>query len=361
MAFPIEQGVGLGVLLSVLHGVWTTTRARAIEFERIPGTSVWWPHDKNTKGEFVAAVRVIALQAPLSFLNAYNFRRAIERFCSEGPPKLIVIEANALVEIDYTGATVLAELVGRAARSGYRRGDCAAGIRAGAGELRAAWIVRADWPRPCFPQRAGGDRRPGGAARHLTGSRASILSRRKHRYVAPMTDIPIGIVTISDRAFRGVYEDKGGPGIEAALRELLASPWRPERRVVPDERPAIEAALIALADEARCSLILTTGGTGPAPRDVTPEATEAVCDRLLPGFGELMRFKSLAEVPTAILSRQVAGTRGSSLIINLPGKPAAIRTCLDAVFAAAPYCIDLIGGARLETNPQFCTAFRPKA
>jgi molybdopterin adenylyltransferase len=177
-----------------------------------------------------------------------------------------------------------------------------------------------------------------------------------------MADIPIGVVTISDRASRGVYEDKGGPGVEAALKELLATQWRPERRIVPDERPEIEAALIALADEApRCSLILTTGGTGPALRDVTPEATEAVCDRMLPGFGELMRLKSLAEVPTAILSRQVAGTRGSSLIINLPGKPAAIRTCLDAVFAAVPYCIDLIGGARLETNSEFCMAFRPKA
>jgi molybdopterin adenylyltransferase len=176
----------------------------------------------------------------------------------------------------------------------------------------------------------------------------------------PLADIPIGVVTISDRASRGVYEDKGGPGVEAALKELLATPWRPERRVVPDEREAIEAALIALADNAGCPLILTTGGTGPAPRDVTPEATEAVCDRILPGFGEIMRLKSLAEVPTAILSRQVAGTRGSSLIINLPGKPTAIRTCLDAVFAAAPYCIDLIGGARLETNPQFCIAFRPK-
>jgi molybdopterin adenylyltransferase len=175
-----------------------------------------------------------------------------------------------------------------------------------------------------------------------------------------LSDIPIGIVTISDRASQGVYEDKGGPGIEAALKDLLASPWRPVRRLVPDERPAIEAALIALADHERCSLILTTGGTGPAPRDVTPEATEAVCDRLLPGFGELMRTKSLLEVPTAILSRQVAGTRGASLIINLPGKPAAIRTCLDAVFAAVPYCIYLIGGDRLETNPQFCKAFRPK-
>ncbi|MFY9972084.1 MAG: molybdopterin adenylyltransferase [Roseiarcus sp.] len=173
--------------------------------------------------------------------------------------------------------------------------------------------------------------------------------------------MPIGVVTISDRASRGLYEDKGGPGIEAALTELLTSPWRPVRRLVPDERPTIEAALIALADQEACPLILTTGGTGPSPRDVTPEATEAVCDRLLPGFGELMRAKSLLEVPTAILSRQVAGTRGASLIINLPGKPAAIRTCLDAVFAAVPYCIDLIGGARLETNPQFCKAFRPKA
>jgi molybdopterin adenylyltransferase len=176
-----------------------------------------------------------------------------------------------------------------------------------------------------------------------------------------LTEIPIGVVTISDRAWQGVYEDKGGPGIEAALRDLLTSPWGPVRRLVPDERPVIEAALRELADLEGCPLILTTGGTGPSPRDVTPEATEAVCDRLLPGFGELMRATSLAEVPTAILSRQIAGTRGSSLIINLPGKPAAIRTCLDAVFAAVPYCIDLIGGDRLETNPEFCAAFRPKS
>jgi molybdopterin adenylyltransferase len=174
-----------------------------------------------------------------------------------------------------------------------------------------------------------------------------------------MNPIPIGVVTISDRASAGVYEDKGGPGIEAALAAILATPWRPERRLVPDERPAIEAALADLADNARCSLILTTGGTGPAPRDVTPEATEAVCQRLLPGFGELMRTRSLLEVPTAILSRQIAGTRGSSLIVNLPGKPSAIRTCLDAVFPAIPYCLDLIGGARLETNPAVCKAFRP--
>jgi len=175
-----------------------------------------------------------------------------------------------------------------------------------------------------------------------------------------LPDIPIGVVTVSDRASKGLYEDKGGPGIEAALKDLLATPWRPVRRLVADERPVIEAALIELADAERCSLILTTGGTGPAPRDVTPEATEAVCQRLLPGFGELMRARSLLEVPTAILSRQLAGARGSSLIINLPGKPAAIRTCLDAVFAAVPYCIDLIGGDYLETNPKFCVAFRPK-
>ena len=175
-----------------------------------------------------------------------------------------------------------------------------------------------------------------------------------------LTDILIGVVTVSDRASRGVYEDKGGPGIETAIRELLASPWRPVRRLVPDERSNIETALVELADVERCPLILTTGGTGPSPRDVTPEATEAVCDRVLPGFGEVMRTTSLVEVPTAILSRQIAGTRGSSLIINLPGKPTAIRTCLDAVFAAVPYCIDLIGGPRLETNPEFCVAFRPK-
>ncbi|MGO4871751.1 MAG: molybdopterin adenylyltransferase [Roseiarcus sp.] len=175
-----------------------------------------------------------------------------------------------------------------------------------------------------------------------------------------MSEVPIGVVTISDRASAGLYEDKGGPGIEAALEAILATPWRSVRRLVPDEREAIEAALRELADVERCALILTTGGTGPSPRDVTPEATEAVCDRVMPGFGELMRARSLMEVPTAILSRQIAGLRGRSLIVNLPGKPSAIRTCLDAVFAAVPYCLDLIGGDRLETNPEVCVAFRPK-
>lgn len=174
-----------------------------------------------------------------------------------------------------------------------------------------------------------------------------------------MTAIAIGIVVSSDRAAAGVYEDRGGPAIEAYLSRILANDWRTEKRLVADDRALIEQVLIELADRERCSLILTTGGTGPAARDVTPEATSAVCDRLLPGFGEAMRRVSLAEVPTAILSRQIAGTRGQSLIVNLPGKPSAIATCLDAVFAAIPYCIDLIGGPRLETKPEVCRAFRP--
>ncbi len=177
---------------------------------------------------------------------------------------------------------------------------------------------------------------------------------------SPTLSIPIGIVTVSDRASRGLYEDKGGPGIVAALTDILASRWHGVARVIPDEAALISETLAALADAERCPLILTTGGTGPAARDVTPEATEAVCERILPGFGELMRARSLLSVPTAILSRQIAGTRGSSLIVNLPGKPAAIRECLDAVFPAIPYCIDLIGGPRIETNPAVCVAFRPK-
>lgn len=176
-----------------------------------------------------------------------------------------------------------------------------------------------------------------------------------------MDTIPIGVVTVSDRASRGVYEDRGGPAIVAYLEAALATPWRAERRLIPDERALVAATLVELADTVRCPLILVTGGTGPAPRDVTPEATEDVSDRLLPGFGEAMRLASLREVPTAILSRQVAGTRGASLIIDLPGKPSAIGTCLDAVFPAVPYCIDLIGGPRLETRPEAVKAFRPSS
>lgn len=169
----------------------------------------------------------------------------------------------------------------------------------------------------------------------------------------------IGILTVSDRASRGVYEDKGGPAIGDWLTRALASPWEAVVRVIPDEQPLIETTLIDLVDTEGCSLVVTTGGTGPALRDVTPEATEAVCTKMLPGFGELMRTASLKFVPTAILSRQTAGIRGKCLIVNLPGKPSAIDDCLQAVFPAIPYCIDLIEGACLETNDAFCKAFRP--
>jgi molybdopterin adenylyltransferase len=172
--------------------------------------------------------------------------------------------------------------------------------------------------------------------------------------------VRIGIVTVSDRASRGVYEDRGGPAIQECLREILSCEWEPAPRLIADERPVIEATLRDLCDEQGCCLVVTTGGTGPSPRDVTPEATVAVCDKVLDGFGELMRAVSLRSVPTAILSRQIAGTRGRSLIVNLPGKPAAIRECLLAVFPAIPYCIDLIGGPYLTTNETVVSAFRPK-
>lgn len=169
----------------------------------------------------------------------------------------------------------------------------------------------------------------------------------------------IGILTVSDRASQGVYEDLGGPAIRTWLNRALSSPWQAVARISPDEQSEIEAALCALSDDEQCSLIITTGGTGPALRDVTPEATESVCSKMLPGFGELMRSASLQYVPTAILSRQTAGIRGKCLIINLPGKPSAIDDCLNAVFPATPYCIDLIEGGRIETDPQVCKAFRP--
>ena len=169
----------------------------------------------------------------------------------------------------------------------------------------------------------------------------------------------IGIVTISDRASRGEYEDKGGPAMHAWFTRVLTSPWEAVARVIPDEQSLIEATLIELSDIAGCSLIVTTGGTGPALRDVTPEATEAVCEKMLPGFGEQMRAASLKFVLTAILSRQTAGIRGKSLILNLPGKPSSIDDCLNAVFPAIPYCIDLIEGAYLESDPEQCRAFRP--
>ncbi len=175
-----------------------------------------------------------------------------------------------------------------------------------------------------------------------------------------MSIVRIGIVTISDRASRGVYIDRGGPAIAEELGRILTTPWQAETRLIADEQPLIETALIELCQSIGCPLVVTTGGTGPAPRDVTTEATEAVCTKMMPGFGEAMRAASLKSVPTAILSRQTAGILGQSLIINLPGKPAAIAECLAAIFAAVPYCIDLIGGPRLETNPAVIRAFRPK-
>ena len=168
-----------------------------------------------------------------------------------------------------------------------------------------------------------------------------------------------GILTASDRASAGDYEDISGPAIETFLSEVLTSPWQIIRKLIPDEQSEIEAALIDLVDNHNCSVIVTTGGTGPAPRDVTPEATEAVCQRMLPGFGEQMRSISLQYVPTAILSRQTAGIRGESLILNLPGSPRSIREILNEIFAAVPYCIDLIGGPYITTNPDVVDAFRP--
>jgi len=177
----------------------------------------------------------------------------------------------------------------------------------------------------------------------------------------------IGLVSISDRASAGVYKDEGIPALEEWFGRALASPWRMETRLIPDEQPLIETALVDLVDRAGCQLVLTTGGTGPAPRDVTPEATLAVADKLMPGFGEQMRRISLQFVPTAILSRQVAVVRKGALIINLPGQPKSIRETLEGtkdvpgIFAAVPYCIDLIGGPYVETHEAVIKAFRPKS
>ena len=170
----------------------------------------------------------------------------------------------------------------------------------------------------------------------------------------------IGIVTVSDRASRGEYEDRGGPAIREYLGEVLTSEWEPVARVISDDQAVIEQTLIDLCDTEGCCLVVTTGGTGPAKRDMTPEATEAVSEKLMPGFGELMRKVSLEKVATAILSRQTAGIRGGALIVNLPGQPKAINDCLDAVFPAIPYCIDLLEGPFLTTNEERIVAFRPK-
>ncbi|WP_299454981.1 molybdopterin adenylyltransferase [uncultured Microscilla sp.] len=175
------------------------------------------------------------------------------------------------------------------------------------------------------------------------------------------TNIKIGVINVSDRASKGIYEDIPGKAVVSTLNEYLVSEWTPVYQVIPDEQDQLEAAFKEMADSEGCCLIVTTGGTGPAKRDVTPEATEAVCQKMMPGFGELMRQESLKYVPTAILSRQTAGIRNHTLIVNLPGKPKAIRECLDAVFPAIPYCIDLIEGPYLECNPEVVKVFRPKS
>ena len=176
-----------------------------------------------------------------------------------------------------------------------------------------------------------------------------------------MTKVKIGIINVSDRASKGIYEDIPGKAVVSTMNDYLITEWEPVYAVLPDEADQLSAKMIEMADELGCCLIVTTGGTGPAKRDVTPEATEAVCQKMMPGFGELMRQESLKYVPTAILSRQTAGIRNNTLIINLPGKPKAIRECLDAVFPAVPYCIDLIEGPFLETNPEVMKVFRPKS
>lgn len=173
--------------------------------------------------------------------------------------------------------------------------------------------------------------------------------------------IKIGIVTVSDRASAGVYEDLSGKAIQETLRSYIKDEWFPVYKLIPDEQTLIEQTLIELVDIEKCCLIVTTGGTGPALRDVTPEATEKVCKKMMPGFGELMRQVSLQYVPTAILSRQTAGIRGNSLIVNLPGKPKSIKECLDAVFPAIPYCIDLLNGPYITANEAVIKVFRPKA
>lgn len=172
--------------------------------------------------------------------------------------------------------------------------------------------------------------------------------------------IRIGIINVSDRASQGIYEDIPGKAIVNTLNEYLIGEWEKEYAVIPDEQALIEKTMIIMADEKKCCLIITSGGTGPALRDVTPEATEAVCSKMMPGFGELMRMESLKYVPTAILSRQTAGIRNQTLIVNLPGKPKAIRQCLDAVFPAIPYCIDLLNGPYIVCRPEVMKVFRPQ-
>lgn len=172
-------------------------------------------------------------------------------------------------------------------------------------------------------------------------------------------DAKIGIVTISDRAFTGIYDDESGPAVIDTLNQIISSEWIPITKLIPDEKNEIEKTLIQLVDVENCCLVITTGGTGPSSRDVTPEATENVCERMMPGYGELMRTISLEFVPTAVLSRQTAGLRGNSLILNLPGSPKAIHQTLIPLFESIPACIDLMDGPFIDTNSEIVVAFRP--
>ena len=189
----------------------------------------------------------------------------------------------------------------------------------------------------------------------------SSCARKTFKTKPMVQELKIGLVSISDRASSGVYQDAGLPALQEWFVRALISPWQSLTRLIPDEQSLIESTLIELVDRECCHLILTTGGTGPAARDVTPEATLAVAHKVLPGFGEQMRAVSLRYVPTAILSRQVGVVRGQCLILNLPGQPKAIKETLDGIFAAVPYCVDLIGGPYIETHPETVAAFRPKS
>ena len=172
-------------------------------------------------------------------------------------------------------------------------------------------------------------------------------------------DAKIGVVTISDRAFAGIYEDESGPAVIDTLKQIISSKWTPITKLIPDEKNVIENTLIELVDSENCCLVITTGGTGPSSRDLTPEATQNVCERMMPGYGELMRSISLEYVPTAVISRQTAGLRGNSLILNLPGSPKAIHQTLIPLFESIPACIDLMDGPFIDTNEEIVVAFRP--
>lgn len=185
----------------------------------------------------------------------------------------------------------------------------------------------------------------------------SVFEGQAHHVGDPVV---LGILTVSDRASEGTYEDEGGPAILGFFQEAIRSPWTAHYRCVPDVQQEVEDALVELVDGVGCHVVVTTGGTGPAARDITPEATEAVCERMMPGFGEQMRRISLTFVPTAILSRQVGGLRGEALIFNLPGRPKAIRETIDEIWKAVPYCVDLLSGPYMDMDDRVCEAFRPK-